>query len=184
MARQIALLRGINVGGHRTVPMARLRELLGELGYNDVQTYVQSGNVALTAAERSPATLERTLAGQLEDAFGFPVAVLVRSRDELAAIVAANPLGELATEPARHHVLFLSGEPEAERIGALDPAGFGPDTFVQRGREIYLWTPDGIRDSRLAKALSDRRLGVTVTARNWRTVERLLALADDADDAG
>ncbi|MCW2953269.1 MAG: hypothetical protein JWQ48_2439 [Conexibacter sp.] len=179
MARQIALLRGINVGGHKKVPMARLRELLGELGYGDVRTYVQSGNVVLTGPDQPPEEFERTLERQLEEGFGFAVSVLVRSREQLAAVVAANPLGEVATEPARHHVLFLSGEPAAERLDAIDAAAFAPDAFVHRGREIYLWTPDGVRDSRLAKALSDARLGVTATARNWRTVEQLLALADE-----
>jgi uncharacterized protein (DUF1697 family) len=180
MARQIALLRGINVGGHKKVPMARLRELLGELGYEDVRTYVQSGNVILTGPDQSPEELERTLERQLEEAFGFAVSVLVRSREQLAAVVAANPLREVATEPARHHVLFLSGEPAVERLDAIDAALHAPDAFVHRGREIYLWTPAGVRDSRLAKALSDARLGVTATARNWRTVEKLLALADEA----
>ncbi len=178
MTRQVALLRGINVGGHRKVPMARLRELLGELGYEDVRTYVQSGNVALTGPDQSSDALQATLARQLEEAFGFDVAVLARTRDELAAIIAHNPLGELATDPARHHVLFLSAAPAAERLAAIEAEAFAPDVLVHRAREIYLWTPDGIRDSKLAQRLTDRRLGVTVTARNWRTVERLLTLAD------
>jgi uncharacterized protein (DUF1697 family) len=178
MARQIALLRGINVGGHRKVPMARLREVLGDLGYADVKTYVQSGNVVLTGPERSDAATEQALARELEEAFGFDIAVVVRTRDEIAGVVAADPFAEVAGDPARYHVLFLSEAPDPERVArAADPDAFAPDTYALKGRELYLWTPDGIRDSKLMRALTDKRLGVTSTARNWRTVNKLLELA-------
>ena len=179
MARQIALLRGINVGGHKKVPMARLRELMGELGYGGVRTYVQSGNVAFTAPDRPAEETARVLEQQLEVAFGFEIAVVIRSRDQLAAVAEANPLREVVTDPARYHVLFLSEEVAPERLDDLEPADFAPDILLLRGRELYLWTPEGMHDSRLAKALTPKRLGVVATARNWRTVEKLLALADE-----
>ena len=179
MARQIALLRGINVGGHKKVPMARLRELMGELGYADVRTYVQSGNVVFTSPDRPDEETARVLEQQLEAAFGFEIAVVIRSRDELTAVAEANPLHEIAVDPARYHVLFLSEAVAPERLADLEPAEFAPDVLHLRGREIYLWTPEGMHDSRLAKALTPKRLGVTATARNWRTVEKLLALAGD-----
>jgi uncharacterized protein (DUF1697 family) len=180
MARHIALLRGINVGGHKKVQMARLRELMERLGHRDVRTYVQSGNVVFTGPDEPPEAVAAGLEAQLAAELGFEVSVLVRSRDELAEIVRANPLRDVATEPARHHVIFLSAEVAPERLAGIEAADFAPDAFLLRGREIHLWTPDGVGDSRLAKALTDKRLGVTATARNWRTVERLLALADEA----
>lgn len=177
MTRQIALLRGINVGGHKRVAMARLREMMQTLGYEDVRTYVQSGNVVFSGPEQAPAEVARRLSERVAATFGFEVAVVVRTRDELVEVVQANPLRGVATEPSRHHVIFLSAEVDPERVADLDPDGYAPDAFRLRGSEIYLWTPGGIRDSRLAKALSEKRLGVTATARNFKTVEKLLALA-------
>ncbi len=179
MARQIALLRGINVGGHKKVEMARLRELMGELGYRDVRTYVQSGNVIFTGPDRPTAEVERRLEAELAATFGFEVSVIVRSREKLAEVIALNPLGDVATDPARYLVLFLSAEVDPERVAGVEPADFSPEAFHLRRREIYLWAPEGVRDSRLAKALSEKRLGVAATARNWRTVEKLVALADE-----
>src|SRR3954465_8065642 len=97
MTRHIALLRGINVGGHNKVPMADLRRVLEEAGFEDVKTYVQSGNVALSAAEKSPAKVGRKVEKAVEGAFGFDISVVVRSRDEIAKLVEDDPLGDVAT---------------------------------------------------------------------------------------
>lgn len=180
MGRQVALLRGINVGGHRRVPMARLRELMGGLGYGDVRTYVQSGNVVFSGPDVSPQTATERLSGELTEAFGFEIAVVLRSGEELAEVVAANPLRVLATDPARYHVLFLEGELDPGRVADIDPARFEPEAFALAAREVFLWTPEGIGRSPLAQALSPKRLGLAATARNWRTVEKLLALAGEA----
>jgi uncharacterized protein (DUF1697 family) len=170
--RQIALLRGVNVGGNKRVEMARLRTLLKELGYYDVRTYVNSGNAVFTGPRRSEQHLEAAIA----KAFGFEVPVVLRTRDELADVVQANPLAKIATDPAKHLVIFCAAEASTE----LDPAEFAPETFHVRGREVYLWAPGGIGTSPLAKVLATKSLGDKSTARNWRTVEKLLALADDA----
>jgi uncharacterized protein (DUF1697 family) len=171
MARQIALLRGVNVGGNKRVEMARLRALMEELGYRDVRTYVNSGNVVFSGPRRS----EEHLESAIENTFGFHVPVVLRSRDELADVLAANPLREIAKDPAKHLVVFCGAEPATE----LDPDDFAPETFRVRGREVYLWAPGGIGISPLAKVLAAKSLGAKSTARNWRTVEKLLALADD-----
>jgi uncharacterized protein (DUF1697 family) len=178
VARQIALLRGINVGGHRKVPMARLRELMAELGYEDVRTYVQSGNVVFTGPDASPEKAARRIEKALGETFGFDVAVIVRSRDELAAVVAADPFGAVADDPARYIVIFLAEEADPERLADVDPAAFAPEAFALGDREVYLWLPGGMQASRLIKVVSEKRLRAVATARNWRTVERLLALAD------
>jgi uncharacterized protein (DUF1697 family) len=177
MTRQIALLRGVNVGGNNMVAMAVLRELLRGLGYEDVRTHLQSGNAVFTVAT-APEQAAREIEDQLVGRLGLRVPVLVRTRDELAEVVAANPLGEATSEPARLLVNFLSHEPDPELLGELDPADFEPETFGAGAREIYVWCPDGVRATRLGYAFWEKRLKLTATARNWNTVTRLLALAD------
>jgi len=170
--RQIALLRGVNVGGNKKVPMARLRELMEELGYSDVQTYVQSGNVVFSGRQRS----EKHLESALEQTFGFPVPVVLRTRDELAKVVRANPFGRVATDPSKYVVVFCA---EKAKV-ALEAADFAPEQFAVEGTEIYLWLPAGMAGSELAKLLAAKPIGTKSTARNWRTVETLLVLADGA----
>jgi uncharacterized protein (DUF1697 family) len=179
MARLVALLRGINVGSNKRVPMAQLREILGGLGYEDVKTYVNSGNAVFTAPGRvKPATVERKIEAALEEAFGFDVAVVVRTRDELAAVLADNPLAGVADDPARHLVLFLRDEIDAGFLADLDPADYAPEEFHLRGRELHLWNPEGISNSEIAKIMTAQRLPTVATGRNWRTVEKLVAMAD------
>ena len=172
MARQIALLRGVNVGGNKRVEMARLRALLEELGYRDVRTYVNSGNVVFSGPRRS----ERHLEAAIAQTFGFEVPVVLRTRDELADVVQANPLRDVASDPAKHLVVFCGAEAATD----LDPADFAPETFHVRGREVYLWAPGGVATSPLTKVLATKSVGEKSTARNWRTVEKLLALADES----
>jgi uncharacterized protein (DUF1697 family) len=178
VTRQVALLRGVNVGGNNMVAMADLRELLGALGCADVRTHLQSGNAVFTAAT-PPALSARAIEDQLVGSLGLRVPVLVRTRDELAEVVAANPLTEATSEPARLLVNFLSREPDRDLLGELDPADFEPETFGVGAREIYVWCPDGVRATKLGYSFWEKRLKVTATARNWNTVTRLLALADD-----
>jgi uncharacterized protein (DUF1697 family) len=177
MTRHIALLRGINVGGHKKVPMADLRAALADAGFEDVKTYVQSGNVALTAKERSPAKVGRRVEQAIEKAFGFDVAVVVRSREEIAALIEDDPLGDLATNPTYRVVVFLADKLDRERLADVDPADFAPEAFALRDYEIVMWAPDGQRDSKLVKTLTEKRSGVVGTARNWKTVLKLLDLA-------
>jgi uncharacterized protein (DUF1697 family) len=142
-----------------------------ELGYRDVRTYVNSGNVVFSGTRRSVKHLEAALA----KAFGFDVPVVLRTRDELAAVVKANPLRKVATDSAKYLVVFCAEKASAD----LDANDFAPETFVVRGREVYLWLPGGIGASPLAKVLANKPLGAGSTARNWRTIEKLLELADD-----
>jgi uncharacterized protein (DUF1697 family) len=177
MTRHIALLRGINVGGHKKVPMAALRAALEEAGFEDVRTYVQSGNVALTAKERSPGKVGRKVEAAIEKAFGFDVAVVVRSREEIAALIEDDPLGDVATNPTYRVVVFLADKLDRQRLADVDPADFAPEAFTLRDYEIVMWAPDGQRDSKLVRTLTEKRSGVVGTARNWKTVLKLLDLA-------
>ena len=177
MTRHIALLRGINVGGHKKVPMADLRAALEDAGFEDVKTYVQSGNVALTAKERSPAKVGRKVEKAIEKAFGFDVAVVVRSRAEIAALIEDDPLGDVATNPTYRIVVFLADKLDRARLADVDPEQFAPEAFALRDYELVMWAPEGQRDSKLVRTLTEKRSGVVGTARNWKTVLKLLDLA-------
>ena len=178
MARHIVLLRGINLGSRNRIAMAELRETLVDAGFDDVRTYVQSGNVVLSSGKsprRSPASCEQRIAAR----FGLDIAVVARTRDELAAVVERNPLAKVAVNPKRYQVSFLAGEldpgHDPEDRGGRDRAGAGR----RPGREIYAWHPEGVGRSKLWTFLAGPRLGVTATARNWTTVTTLLRMADE-----
>ncbi len=177
MARQIALLRGINLGKHRRIAMGDLRELLTELGYEDVRTHLQSGNVVL-ASDRSNEALARELEREIAAQLGVGPLVVVRTRDELAAVVARDPFGDEAPDPKRYLVTFLSARPDPAVVRETERRDFGPERVHFSGREVYSWHPGGLQRSKLAAALTDKKLGVVATNRNWSTVTKLLALAD------
>jgi uncharacterized protein (DUF1697 family) len=155
--------------------MAELRALLGEAGYQNVRTYVQSGNVVLDSNARAP-ELEAATAKLISDRFGFEVPVISRTEKELAAVVTHNPLGELAVEPKRYQVSFLDKPPAQEVIKAIQEAAVGPEAVAIAGREIYAWHPDGVARSKLWNRLAGGTLGVKATARNWTTVQTLLEM--------
>jgi uncharacterized protein (DUF1697 family) len=178
MPVHIALLRGINVGAHNRIPMAELRKLLSSLGYSDARTLVQSGNIVL-GADTTPDHLARELQQEIAGEFGVDTPVLVRTREELAAVVALDPLGDVADRPKLYQVSFLSAEPDTEAIQKIEATDVTPERFVHVGREIYAWHPEGIQRSKLARLLSDKHLGVTATARNWNTTTKLLEMADE-----
>jgi uncharacterized protein (DUF1697 family) len=175
--RQIVLLRGINLGPSRRVPMADLRSLLSGAGYEDVRTYVQSGNIVLSSTA-APAQLERDCAQLISEEFGFDVPVVVRTRDEVAEVVAANPLAEVAEDLKRYQVSFLHQALDADTAKRLRALVAEPEALVIDGREIYAWHPRGVARSKLWNALAGKGLGVTATARNWTTVTTLLAMSD------
>ena len=177
MKRYIVLLRGINVGGHRPVAMADLRAVLTDRGYEDVRTHLQSGNVVLSSGESAEQT-RRAIEDALAATFGDGIEVFVRTRKELADVLEGDPLRAVADNPSRYVVMFLSGTPDASALKAAKAADAGDEQFIAVGRVIYLWCPDGLHNAKLAKLLSERRLGVSATARNWNTVAKLLELAD------
>lgn len=176
--RQIVLLRGINLGPNRRVPMAGLRALLTRAGYDEVRSYVQSGNVVLSAPA-GPEELARECSRLISEQFGFDVAVVARTRDQLAEVVQRNPLAELADSPKRYQVSFLSHELEAEAVTRLESLVLAPEALVVHGREIYAWHPEGVARSKLWNGLASNSLGVTATARNWTTVTTLLEMASE-----
>jgi uncharacterized protein (DUF1697 family) len=178
VTRQIALLRGINVGGARRLAMADLRATMAALGYADATTLLQSGNVVYSSHD-PPATAEKRIRERLAADAGMDIPVIVRTAAEMRAVVKRNPLRGQATIPKWHHVVFLSELPDRTLAAALDGAEFEPDMLALHGREAFVWWPQGAHNARLTSALLERRLGVAATARNWNTVEKLRALSED-----
>ncbi|HEV7937055.1 MAG TPA: DUF1697 domain-containing protein [Solirubrobacteraceae bacterium] len=183
MSTYVVLLRGINVGSHNRIPMADLRALLADIGHPDARTLVQSGNIVLSA-DLSPEDLAAELERAIADRFGVQTPVVVRTRGELAEVVALDPLGDVAHEHKLYQVSFLSAEPDPEAVAKIAQEDYAPECFVQVGREIYAWHPEGIHNSRLARMLSDKRLGVVATARNWKTTTKLLEMAQEHERSG
>jgi len=178
MPRYVALLRGINLGSRNRVAMPALREALEKAGFQDVKTYVQSGNVVLSSQAKSE-TVRRQVEQAIADSFDLEIPVVVRTRAELTAVVKRNPLGKVATEPKRYQVSFLSGKLSAKVARELEETAAPDERVVVSGREVYAWHPQTIARSKLWAKLAGKTLGVTATSRNWTTVEALLALADE-----
>ncbi|UTI65146.1 DUF1697 domain-containing protein [Paraconexibacter antarcticus] len=181
MRELVVLLRGINVGQAKQVPMTDLRALLQDAGYGDVRTLLRSGNVVLTAGAGAPATTAATVAADVSERigarFGFPVEVVVRTGAQLRRVAAADPFDGTADDPARRHVAFLSGAPDRQALAALLRLDATPERLARGGRtDLHLWTPDGMARSVLAKELGRAKLGVVVTVRNWNTVQKLVAM--------
>jgi uncharacterized protein (DUF1697 family) len=157
--------------------MPALREAFEDAGFEDVKTYLQSGNVVV-ASKAAPKTVAQKAKGLIADRFGLDIDVVVRTRDELAAVVRRNPLGKVANDPKRYQVSFLDRKPDREVVRKLEALAVGDERLVADGRELYAWHPTGVARSKLWAALAGRGLGVTATARNWTTVTKLLELAE------
>jgi uncharacterized protein (DUF1697 family) len=174
MTTYVALLRGINLGAKRRVAMADLRAWLADLGYTDVRTLLQSGNVVFRT-DRGPGTVTGELERRLAEGAGFPIDCVVRTADELRAVVAADPFGQVADNPSRYLVSFLRG-PVVPPDHA--PDAFAPELFHLGEREVYFWTPGGVQRSKVLAAFPDRK-GEVATVRNWNTVTKLLAITQE-----
>jgi uncharacterized protein (DUF1697 family) len=178
MPRHVVLLRGINIGPNKRIAMPALREALSEAGFEEVQTYVQSGNVVLSSGDSAKKVADRceTL---IAEKFGFEVPVIVRTGDELAEVVRRDPFKDVVDEPKRYQVTFLAREADPAVVERLTALVAPPEQLEASGRELYTWHPNGIGRSKLAAALANSNLGITATARNWRTVTTLLEMAQD-----
>lgn len=179
---RVALLRAVNVGG-RKLPMADLAALFREAGAAEVATYIQSGNVLFAAPADEVNTVVAKAVRAIRERFGYDAPMAVRSRQELDRAIAANPFADEARGdgPEPLYVMFLDREPEAGRIAKIDPDRSPPDRFVVNGREVYLHLPKGAGQSKLTVDWFDRQLGVTATARNWRTTQKLRDLLAERD---
>ena len=180
MPSWVALLRGINVGGQKAVSMERLRGSFAAMGFRDVRTYVQSGNVVFeTAADTCDALTRKIEEGICRD-FGFSVIVILRTAKELQKIVKTNPfLSEEGIEQAKLHVTFLARPPVNAALKNLEALPASPDRFRLMGREIYLYCPDGYGRTKLSNNAFEKRLSVAATTRNWKTTTALCEMAGE-----
>jgi uncharacterized protein (DUF1697 family) len=174
----VALLRGINVGGRRSLPMKLLAEIFVEAGCSDVRTYIQSGNVVFRAPAALAAKLPSVVPKAIAKAVGFDVPVVVRSAAELRALVNKNPFLRAGCDPSFCHLMFLANAPESARAKKLDANRSSPDELAVVGRDVFLKLPNGVARSKLTNAYFDASLATVSTLRNWRTVLTLLEMAE------
>ncbi|MFF3330963.1 DUF1697 domain-containing protein [Streptomyces sp. NPDC002888] len=175
-----ALLRGINVGGSKKVPMAELRTLMEGLGHESVRTYLQSGQAVFTSAHGDEESLAAELTGAVEKRFGFSADVIVRDHAYLRAIADACPFPAAELEAKQLHVTYFSAAVDEERFAEIDRAAYLPEEFRLGDRALYLYAPDGLGRSKLAEHLSKPRInkGLIATSRNWNTVVKLVELTE------
>ena len=176
MTTCVALLRGINVGGKNSLPMAELRELLAGLGCDDVKTYIQSGN-AVFNTNGEPGALAAAITAAIEGAFGFAPTVLVLTHSEYQRILDANPFPDAVAEPKSIHIGFLTDEPSDPDLDAIETLRSPTENYCFLDDAFWLHAPDGIGRSRLAARI-DRCLGVATTGRNWRSAQAIAELAE------
>ncbi|MFL5488978.1 MAG: DUF1697 domain-containing protein [Gemmatimonadaceae bacterium] len=173
----MALLRGINLGGHRPVGMTDLRNFMTEIGFEDVRSLLQSGNLVFSSKVRTGAELERFLETEAAERLSLEVDFYVRTPEEWKTIIRQNPFRkEAERDPAHLTVLFLKSGPDAEDVAALQAEIKGPETVKAKGRQAYIFYPSGIGRSKLTPAILEKRLG-RGTARNWSTVLKLGIIA-------
>lgn len=174
-----ALLRGINVGGNKKVPMADLRAMTATLGFDDPRTLLQSGNLVFSAKSQPAAKLEQLLEAATKKHIGVECSYLLRTADEWKKLMAANPFkAEAKADPSHLAVTFCRDAPTSSALATLRADARGEEDFTAVGRELFVWYPDGMGESKLALALSKNRLGTICTARNWNTVTKVGVLLE------
>lgn len=177
MKTYIVLLRGINVGGHKKVPMAELRELLTKTGFESVKTYIQSGNVMLQSSELNNATIEQKVKQAIASHFGFEVPVMARTRDELEVIFNACPFSEVKKENS--YFIILSRIPEPELVDEVMQIEYDNEEFIIINDGLYFYASIGYGNSKFNMNMFEKKLNVKATSRNFKTMVKLLSLSEN-----
>jgi len=178
MSTYIAILRGINVSGARKLPMNELKALIEQLKCTNVRTYIQSGNVVFDSEKLNPVTFAKQVEAQIKEQYGYDVPVLIRSQEEITRVATTNPyLTHEGIEIDKLHVTFLADAPKKADAEKIDGITFDNDSFVLLGREVYVHCPDGYGNTKLNNTFFEKKLKVSATTRNWRTVNELLRIA-------
>lgn len=181
MTAFICLLRGVNVGGNKMMKMDALKSLCGSLKLRDAKTYLQSGNVVFRSDETDRAVLVRRIEEGIRKKTGLEVKVILRTADELRKVIAANPRSPDERNPSGLLVAFLSGEISNDAKALLTSLKIPSEELHFGSRELYIYFPEGIANSKLSNALTVKKVGVNVTARNWNTVNALLKMAEELE---
>jgi uncharacterized protein (DUF1697 family) len=176
MTTYIALFRGINVGGKNKLPMKDLVATLENIGCREVATYIQSGNAVFQSEEQDALLLSETIEAAIKERHGFEPRVLLLASEEMERAMRSNPFPEAESEPKTLHLYFLAAPPENPDLDALEGIKGDRERFVLGDGVFYLHAPDGIGRSKLAASI-EKLLGVPVTARNWRTVRKVMEMA-------
>jgi uncharacterized protein (DUF1697 family) len=166
------LLRGINVGGNNKIAMSDLKALLAELGYEDIKTILNSGNAVVETTD-SAAKAESRVCEAIASTLKLKIEVMARTHKELAAVVKADPLGKLATNPSHYAVAFLRKAPPKNALDSLDPEAYAPECWKLVGRELFIWYANGQAKTKLVGTFWEKQLKMAATARNWNTVVKL-----------
>lgn len=175
-AKYLALFRGVNVTGANKLPMKELAAIFTDAGCRDVRTYIQSGNVVFNASAKIAAQTPVAIRRKVLDRFGFEVPIVMRTVDEIGAVLSSNPFLAQGVPENALHVAFLADVPAAANVQQLDPNRSPGDSFIVLGREVYFNLPNGMGRTKLTSQYFDSRLKTIGTARNWRTVKALYQL--------
>jgi uncharacterized protein (DUF1697 family) len=182
MTVYVSMLRGINVGGQKKVNMNTLRELYQGLGFSNVQTYIQSGNVVFESHTTNASKIASIVSGKILESLGYGVHVFIRTRDEFQKVIEGNPLPN--RDNSKLYVIFLSDEPSSVSLKQISIARDKGEVFALRGREVYLFCPNGYGRTKLNNNFFETKLKVFTTTRNWNTVNTLLRLAKNLETRG
>jgi uncharacterized protein (DUF1697 family) len=176
--KYIALLRGINIGSKNRIKMADLRTIFESMGYENVKTYLQSGNVIFDADSDNETKIADRIEKKINKTFGFSVNIIIRTESELKDIVNNNPfIEENRTEIDKFHVTFLKEKPDKETVLNLDLNNNENEKFEVIGREVYLHLPNGYSRTKLTNNTFEKKLKTIATTRNWKTATKLLELS-------
>jgi uncharacterized protein (DUF1697 family) len=169
------MLLGINIRGHKKIKMEDLTELYASLGFKNVRSYIQSGNIIFDSPDPNALNLIHQIEEKIGNAFGFDVVVLIRIRNEIEKLVKNNPFAE--KDKNKLYVTFLSDTPAKSTLSELSKVKSKPEDFLITGREIYLFCPNGYGRSKVTNNFFEKKLKLPATTRNWKTVNKLLELA-------
>ena len=179
MTTYISILRGINVSGHRMIKMEALRQLFTDLGFQNIQTYIQSGNIVFQDKKADQQKLEKKIAKAITEKFTFDVPVIVKEVDELKQIIADNPFLTDKTKDIAHlHVTFLADNPNQENFNKIKDGQYQADEFYLIDKVIYLYCPNSYSNSKLTNGFLESKLKITATTRNWKTTNELINIAE------
>jgi len=179
MQTHIALLRGINVSGHKKIKMANLKASLEALSLSDVITYIQSGNIIFKSEETSISKLEHRIHEKILDDFGFEVPVLIKTPQELIHALNNNPFEkDISKDQKLLCVVFLKENPQPENIKRLKEVDYSPEEYVLKDKIIYLYAANGFGNAKMSNNFFENKLKVKATTRNWKTTNKLLEIAN------
>jgi uncharacterized protein (DUF1697 family) len=176
----ISLLRGINVGGHKKIKMADLRDLYAELGFENTKTLLQSGNAVFQTDMSDLAKIQDRIETGIQEHFGFQVDVILRTPEDIQAILSDHPFSdEQISDPGKISFVYLASEPSEASIDDLKFHNMGDEIIHGKGRELYIFYTDGKGKSKLDNSRIERALEIKATARNWNTTQKIMKLVEE-----